>query len=684
MVASALRQADKRPARAIRAPALLLAIPALALARLVPADGAGLYLRLAAATLVVLLPGFLVARALGRRSASVGLAFALALLFAALAATFAIGSSLTLTALLLVAAAGIALPFALRGRAPALDRGSAAVLAVGTVYGIALWHVAREPGGDALFHLGRVRKLVAFDDLSLSGVGEFADGGLHPGYAFPLWHGLLALISKAAGVDPTEVVRHEAAVLAPLTFLVVYEAGAAAFRSGWLAGGVLAGYVSLTSLAAGHGGAWASLAQPSAAARLLLVPAAFGLVFAWVRRPAWPELAALAAAGLALALVHPTYALFAALPLGGFLLVRTLVEPRDGARVVAALAAFLAPTALVVVWLLPVVRDTVSHDPSASELSRGLTRYGAQLDLFADGSYRLAPSVLDRSGAVAVASLLLVPLAALAIRRRWAAFVLGGALAVLAVLLVPELFTRLSDAVSLSQSRRAASFVPFAFALAGGAAVLARLLGILVLPLALGTGIALQLAFPGDFTPLFEQLGGPPLAVWIAAFGGAAALAVALAVRRSVVAPRDDWLPFAAALAFVLPVAVHGATAWSAVENRSPSLTDGLVAALRERVPERAIVFSDLETSYRIAAFAPVYVAAAPPAHVADTKDNRPYDRRADVLRFYRTGDLAIPARYHAGWIVVDRSRFDLKLPLRAVYADGRYVLYRRPYHRRP
>src|SRR3972149_2990150 len=89
----------------------------------------------------------------------------------------------------------------------------------GVAFGLLLWSVLPEPSGDALFHLARVRKLVAFDELSLEGVGEFSDGGLHPGYAFPLWHGFLALVAKVAGVDPTEVVVHEAAVLAPLSFL---------------------------------------------------------------------------------------------------------------------------------------------------------------------------------------------------------------------------------------------------------------------------------------------------------------------------------------------------------------------------------------------------------------------------------------------------------------------------------
>jgi hypothetical protein len=94
-------------------------------------------------------------------------------------------------------------------------------------------------------------------------------------------------------------------------------------------------------------------------------------------------------------------------------------------------------------------------------------------------------------------------------------------------------------------------------------------------------------------------------------------------------------------------------------------------------VPEGATVFSDLETSYRVAALAPVYVAAAPPAHVADTEDNRPYARRRDVMRFLRTGDLDIPRSYGANWLVVDRRRSFLRPALPLVYADDRYLLYR-------
>ena len=68
-----------------------------------------LYLKLAFATAVVLAPGWLVARSLGVRSVSATLAWSLLVVFAALAVTFAVGSTLTLTFVVLVIVALAAL-----------------------------------------------------------------------------------------------------------------------------------------------------------------------------------------------------------------------------------------------------------------------------------------------------------------------------------------------------------------------------------------------------------------------------------------------------------------------------------------------------------------------------------------------------------------------------------------------
>jgi hypothetical protein len=659
---------------------LLAAAPALAaLAQVLPETGIGLAVRLtAAAACVLVVPGALIQRALGwPESAGVAaagvVAWSLVAVFATLAVTFAFGASLTLALGLLAVTLLAAL---VPGRVAAGDaRAALLVGAAGVVFAVVVWYAHRgDVSGDGLFHLGRVRKLAELDSLSVDAVSEFSDGGPHPGYAFPLWHGVLAMVARVGGVDPALVVQHLAAVLTPPALLVAYGAGAALFRS-W-GGGVAVAIAQAAQLgfARAGTGSFAFLALPASVGRVLLAPALLALVFAAMRRDGPRTLyASVAAAGLALAVVHPTYVLFVGLVLAGYLAVR----PRW--RLAAALAAVAVPAGLFLLWLLPVVRDTIPHLPSAAERAGDFARYAAQLDGDPE-SFRLAPRTISRGGAAAVAALLVIPLAVFA-RRRVAAFVLGGSLALLVVLLVPGLFTQLADVVSLSQGRRLAQFLPLPFALAA-AALLAGRLRLVGVAIGLGLGIGLQLAYPGSFN--YGGGDGPAYPVWIALVGGALAV-VLLLWRRPTVRTEPAW-GVAVIAAFALPVAVAGL---ADVQTDAPpdryALTPGLVLELR-RLPEGEVVFAPLEASYRVAAYAPLYVAAAPPAHVARTTENRPYERRVDVVRFFDRAAVldaerrAILDRYGADWLLVDRTRRypeSFVAGLGLAYDDGRYALYR-------
>jgi hypothetical protein len=658
-----------------RIPLVLAAVPLLVVARLLPDEGLVLAFRLAAASVCLLIPGALLARALRLPAVAEAAALSLGVLFLGLVATFALETSILLALIVMGAVALAALPFALRADAVRLHWATWIVAGVGAAFGAFVWRFGPALGGDALFHLARVRKLETFHELSIRAVGEFADGGPHPGYAFPLWHGFLALVAKLAGVDPTDVVLDEAAILVPLAFVLAFEAGRALFDSVWGGVAVLAAQAAITGLAPGDGGAYDALALPATAARQLLVPMVLASLFLFIRQRRPLFALPVAAASLAIALAHPTYALFLLIPLTGFALVRLIWAQRDFLPLTGVLAAVAVPTAAVFVWLRPIVEDTAGHTPAQEEVSRALERYARELNVDSLDRYSLAPEVFGRSGAVAVAALIAIPLAALAARSRWAAFVVGGSLPILALTLADFLFPAFADFVSLSQARRIAGFLPFAFAFAGGWAVLAGLLRGAALPAALAAGLWLQLTWPGDFGELHQ--GGPALATWVALVGSVVAIPVGfVAERRWGSIERRGYFAGLAAVLFVLPIAVHGMREWREPPSPRVPLTPGLVQALR-KLPEGGVVFSDLETSYRIAALAPVYVAAGPPAHVADTEDNRPYARRRDVVRFLRTGDLSIPRRYGAGWLVVDRERSLLRPALPVLYADDRYLLFR-------
>jgi len=639
----------------------------------------GDYLRLAFATALVLAPGRFVARLAGLRSSSATLACALGALFVAWAVVFTLHATIALAAALLaligVAAllgrllvahrrAGERRPLA-RDRLPVVGRGI--VFVGGVALGLALWQVAGVVTGDGLFHLARVRKLVDLGDLHLRTVDEFKDGGLHPGYAFPLWHGFLALVSELSGLDPRVVVDHEASLLAPLALLVVWEAGVAVIGSAGGGFAVLAATLGLFCFAPGHGGSYATLALPPTAARQILVPAFYALFFAFLRSGRRAELAASGVLFGALSLIHSTYALFALIPLAAYAVLR-LGEWR---RSSAALAAALLPALAVYLWLRPLIDETGTHNPGAASKCDSLLHFAGQLVISARARsgcealihhsghvsvssldhYRLAAGVVGRSGAVAVAALVLVPLGGFAARRRWGAFALGGSVVVLALMLVPVLFSHFSDLVSLSQARRAAGFVPFAFAFAGGCMLLAR--SLLALPLALAAGIALQELWPGDFAAGLH--GGPALVTWFALIAGALALALGLLVAPERVRERPLLGALAATL-FVLPVAIHGFAHWSALTPTDPTPLPPAVMSELSRLPPRAVVIASPEISYEILAAAPVYVVASPLAHVAHTRANDPEARIKAVARWLRSGDPAIPRRYGATW-AVDHGR---------------------------
>ena len=615
-------------------------LAAFGLARAVPAEGLGLAFRLAVAlSLVLLLPGAAVVSRLGQ-PASLGvalaasLAWSLVLIAAALALTILFNASLTLTMALVAAFASAVLLASRPARRIERDRSDRlAVLGVGAagaLFAVAVWRVAGPLQGDAVFHAARARKLAELGSLdSLSAVSEFPDGGLHPGYAFPLWQALLALVARVGGLDVTGVVLHLSAVLVPLALILAYAAGIAVFGS-WAGGAATAAaQAAVIDLSGPQVTSFRLLSLPVATSLLLLVPALVALTFSFLAERQRVMLVSLGAASLVLAVVHPTYVLFSAILLAGFAGVRlALVRDRGEARGLAlAAAAFVVPAGSYLLWLLPTAAAASAHTPAGRERAHELFYYADRVDVVGDG-FRLAPDLLVSGGAGVVAGLVAIPLAALAWRRRWAALVLGGSLTVLAVALIPALFVRLADLVSLSQAIRIRYFLPLAFALAGAALLASRALA---------------------------RVGAPR---------GATAVALILALAVPVVAIRA--------------VKSKGG---AAQETLPPAFVD----ALRANLEPGDVVLSDPATSYRIAGYAPVYILAAPLAHVARTASDRPFERIAEVDSFFSSGASAgerreLVARYGVDWIAVDRSRTPASAffaRVESVFDDGRFALFR-------
>ena len=680
-----------------------LAPATLLLAHLLPETGFGLAIRLAAsAACVLLVPGALLLRAIGW-PASPGIAvagsFALSLAIDAfgLALVFAAGGSILLMGIVVASVSlVVAVPAALRIGThpvePVERRALGAVFASGILVSAVVWWAAGPVNGDGFFHLGRARKLAELDVLNgLSSVNEFKDGGLHPGYAFPLWHGVDALIARLAGVDVTEVLVYLPAVLVPLALLLAYAAGTAVFRSPF--GGVALAAVQLANLGFAQNqanlagtGLFETVSQPQAASHLLLAPAIVALGFTFVVEGGWTTLLCLGAASLGLTAVHASYTPYVVMLILGFLLARFVLirawEPLL-TRAVIVLGTITAPLLLFLLAFYPVIQSSSSVTPSAALRDQELANYG-HIATKLGPWIGLAPEAISRAGPVVVAGLLAIPIAGLAARRLWAALVLGGGFLLLFMVLVPPVFTVLADLLSLSQARRIPEFLPVSFAVVGGCVVLARL-RVWGVAAAAAAGVLLVLLYPGEFTSTrgnFYIHGGPSWAVWLGCVGALAALLYgAWRPRRG---PEPGRWALVAALAFVLPVAVSGL---SRVERASADnlLTPAVIQAVRADTSEGDVVFSDRATAYRIAAYAPVDINASSPGHVAVVRANHVFARARDARLFFGDDRLtdaereAILQRWGADWVLVNKERshpqqFLDRFPV--VYDDDRFALY--------
>ena len=69
-------------------------------------------------------------------------------------------------------------------------------------------------------------------------------------------------------------------------------------------------------------------------------------------------------------------------------------------------------------------------------------------------------------------------------------------------------------------------------------------------------------------------------------------------------------------------------------------------------MPPRAVIIATPQISYHLLAAAPVYVVAAPPVHVANTKANRPYERVKAVEAWLARRAPGVARQYGATWAV--------------------------------
>ncbi|HEX2586658.1 MAG TPA: DUF6541 family protein [Gaiellales bacterium] len=668
-------------------PVALLAAPAgLLAARLLGIDPLAVWCAFA---VCVMLPGWgamrllRVERELGLAGASaVATALGLAVWIAPLAAAFAAGLPLG-APLAVVLGAGVLLCLAAVTRPLLFERVEWWEVVAGAVaaaaFAFVAWRLSTGIISDALFHVGRMRKLSDLGSLSITDISSYKDGAPHAGYAFPLLHAAFAGTARVAGVDVATAFVY----LLPLCAFLTMTGAFAVARSltGWRTAGYLAAAVLAWDLVTLINGLIMQVNQPPVFTFFVLTPAAILLFIAAMRgsrSAAWATMAAVAV----IALVHPTYAAPSLAIAAGIALGSWRAHLRMPPVALEALAASFLASAAAAAWIWWVAIDGGQRRQIITHSDEFL-HHGSRAILM----YPWAP-VFGR-GYVLVAIIGLILLA----RYRDMLPTAGAMLAPLVLLLLPGLSTVVLAVSGMGQFHRFWQVLPWPAVLAATACVAAGLLGWRrALPVALVLAVLMTvLRVEHSF---WRQ---PTSIVVVAALLGVLA---ALILRPRKIVEAGPWW-----VSSLLVAAVMLGPVWEGVGRVWDEAKAGPHRAVREDL--RTVLTPDVWNYFRgvhgpppvvlgedhrlfeLLAYADVYAAALPEARSRAEPKVDTAGRRQDELTFFDPATTAaerttVIDRLHADYVLLDTQGQSDVAPqilsqpgLKVVYRGPRFVILR-------
>ena len=649
-----------------------------------------------AAGLVLLLPGWLALRALelegdlGRAgaapvAAALGLVawgppLAVAFLFDLPLGFVLAGVAAEIVVLAVCVRRGCALPSA---GAREIGAGAAGIAA----FAYLAWRLSLPVVGDGLFHVGLIRKLEDVPGISFASLSPFLHGPANAGYAFPVMHAAIAGIARLSGTDPVTAFRYVQPLCAALAITSAYALGKA--LTGRRGVGVLAAIFVAWDMCSLLNGLVIQINQPAPFSVWVLTPAVlilFLLEIGRVRRAAPATLAAM----VAIALVHPTYAIPALVLAAGLLAGAWLAGGRAIRTPALTLAGSTALIGAVSVWIWAVAIRGGHRHPVLSHADEFLIHGRRALVM-----YPWAP-VFDR-GYVLLAVVLLVVVA----RYRTLLPLAASSVALLLMLLVPGVNTALIAAVGMGQFHRFWQPLTWPAVAAAGACIAAAALGRWAWP------IAVALALAGHEVRGIPWVWHTPVSVLVVA----GLVAVPLALRFS--AKRPPALTVSAG-AVALVVAALGPWIWhwgpvvrtSAVDGpyRSPPafetvrITPGAAAAFRRIPGPPPVVLGDPQRLFELFAFADIRAAVLPEARtraVPRLDESRLNHLAQSFFSLETTAAqrAAILRRLHARYVLLDLrdqppdvvAQILADPALRVIYRDpadtpdhlGRFVILR-------
>jgi hypothetical protein len=562
--------------------------------------------------LVLLLPGWLALRALelegelGRAgSAPVAAALGLVAWGPPLALAYLIGLPLgfvigavacEVAALAVCVRRPTALP-----AAPAWELVAGAVGVAGFAY--LGWRLSLPVVGDGLFHVGLMRKLEDVSSISFGSVSPFLHGPANAGYAFPIMHAALAGVARLAGTDPVTAFRDVQPLCAGLAIASAYALARA--LTGRRGVAVLAAVLVAWDMCSLLNGLVIQINQPAPFSVWVLTPAVlilFLLEIGRVRRAA----PATAAAFVAIALVHPTYAVPALVLAAGLLAGAWLAGGRQVRTPALTLAGATVLIGAISLWIYLIAIHGGHRHPVLSHPDE-FVLHGRRALLM----YPWAP-VFERG--YVLAAILLLPVV---IRYRRLLPLAASSVALLLLLLVPGVNTAVIAAVSMGQFHRFWQPLTWPVVAAAGACIAAAFLGRWTWPVAIALALGLHEVRGVDWawqTPTSVLVVGALLAVPLALWRPARAqpvLAVSPAAVALVVALLGPWVwhwgPVVRDSAEAGPYRTEPAF-------ETVRITPGVVREFRRLPGPAPVVLGDPQRLFELFAFADVRAAVLPEA----------------------------------------------------------------------
>jgi hypothetical protein len=668
-------------------PAVLLAAPAgLIVARVIGLDVVAVWCAFA---VCVLLPGWgalrllRVERELGLAgSAPAAAALGLAVWTPPLAAAFIAHLSLGVP-LVVVLAAGAVLCGVALVRPPLLERAPWWEVAAGTLaagaFAFLAWRLSTGVISDALFHVGRMRKIEDIGSLSLTSISSYQDGPPHAGYAFPLLHAAFAGVARVAGVDVATAFIYLQPLCAFLAMLGAYAF--ARSLTGWRTAGYLAAVLLAWDLCTLLNGLVMQINQPPVFAFFVLTPGALMLFVAALRGSRSAAWGSMAAVGV-ISLVHPTYAVPCLAIAAGMAVGSWRAHMRMPPIALEALATSVVVSGLVAGWIWWVAIDGGHRRAVITHADEFVHR-----DAHAYLMYPWAP-VFGR-GYVLVAVLALV----LLVRYRDLLPAAGAMLGLLFVLLVPGVNTAVIAVVGMGQFHRFWQVLPWPEVLAAAACVAASWLGA-----RRGVAAALALALVLYRLRGIGHFWREPTSVLVVL--GLLAVAVALVPRpRRMVDRGAAWVAALLVAAVLFAPIHHGGKrvldSARAGPHRTPrsdlvtQLTPDVPRYFRRLVGPAPVVLGEEHRVFELVAYANVYAAALPEARSRAEPKVDTTDRLGDEKRFFDAATTIaarseILARWNVDYVLVDLRDQAAIAPailgqpgLRVVYRGPRFVILR-------